>query len=91
MTTTETTELAATKERLRRTENACQLLGRTVTGLARTLEAAHIELVQGKPGNALEWILNATEYVHDGRADQWNGTETAQEWFDRTDERRVTA
>ena len=80
-------EVVRLRAELRRAEDACQLLGRVVTDLSRTLDAARIELVQGKPANALEWILNAAEPADDDPEVHWNGTETAQEWFDRTDGR----
>ena len=89
-TETETTDLAALQERLRRAEDACQLLGRVVTGQARAMEAARIEMLQGSTHKAMQWILNSLPDVDDNDPeDQWDGFETAQEWFDRTDERRA--
>ena len=73
------------REHRRRAEDACQMLGRVVTGHARAMEAARIELAQGDARKAMEWILNSLPDVDDNPPeDQWNGTETAQEWFDRT-------
>lgn len=79
MTTTDDAELINLR-------NACQTLGKVVSGFSQTMEAARIELVQGKPESALQWILNATPDVWDGPEElAWNGTETAQEWLDRNE------
>lgn len=68
-------------------QNACKLMGRSITGLSRAMEAARIELAQGSAEKAMEWILNSLPDVSDDDPeDQWNGTETANEWFDRTRE-----
>jgi len=62
----------------------------TVTPLSRSLKAAYIELEQGHPEAAKEWIANAVPgetWEHD----QWDGTETAQQWADRTDPASTTS
>ena len=49
------------------------------------MEAARIEMLQGSTEKAMEWILQSLPDVDDNEPeDQWNGTESAQEWFDRT-------
>jgi len=80
-----TAELTATQERLRRAEDACQLLAQVLTGHGRAMEAARIELAQGSAEKAMQWILNFLPDVWDDEETEWNGTETAQEWWDRTD------
>jgi hypothetical protein len=62
-------------------------MGRIITDYGRAMEAARIEMLQGSTDKAMEWILNSLPDVDDNDPeDQWNGTETAQEWFDRTRE-----
>ena len=65
--------------------NACQLLGWVVTGQARAMEAARIEMAQGSTEKAMQWILNSLPDVWDDEETEWDGTETANEWWDRTD------
>lgn len=78
-------ELAALREELAKTQRAAQTLGRTVVSQARSLYAAWIEVARGDLHAASQWVLNSVPDVWDD--EPWNGTETAQEWFDRTDER----
>jgi hypothetical protein len=78
---------AAGPEEITKLQNACQVMGKIITGNARAMEAARIELAQGSAEKAMQWILNSLPDVPDGDpGDQWNGTETADEWFDRTRE-----
>jgi hypothetical protein len=64
--------------------NAARTMGTVVTALSRSLKAAYIELAQGHPEAAAQWIASAVPgEVWDG--DQWDGTESAQQWADRTD------
>jgi hypothetical protein len=73
----------AETERLR---GMVQTLGTVVTALSRSLKAAYIELAQGHPEAAREWVANAVPgEVWDG--DEWDGTESAQQWADRTEVR----
>lgn len=72
---------------LARIQAAAQHLGHLVTGMARSMEAARIEMLQNGPEKAMQWILNSIPDVDDNDPeDQWNGTESADEWFDRTRE-----
>jgi hypothetical protein len=72
-----------------RLRDMVRILGTTVTALSRSLKAAWIELEQGNPGAAKEWIANAVPgEVWDG--DQWDGKESAQEWAGRTDPAEAT-
>jgi hypothetical protein len=58
-------------------------LGAAVVHQAQTLECARIELIQGHPEAALEWILNGTPDVSDGV--EWDGKESAREWLERAE------
>jgi hypothetical protein len=68
------------------TEPAAVLLAADLIGyvsvLARAMEAARIEMIQNGPEKAMQWILNALPDQWDREA--WDGSESAQEWFDRT-------
>jgi hypothetical protein len=69
---------------LERARSGARTLGTVVTALSRSLKAAYIELAQGHPAAAKKWVLNAVPgETWDG--DEWDGQETAQEWFDRTE------
>lgn len=71
---------------LARLRNGAATLGRVVTSNARAMEAARIEMLQNGPEAAMQWILNALPDQRDGEpGSEWNGTESASEWFDRTD------
>jgi len=70
-------------ERLR---SGARTLGITLTHMARSMEAARIEMLQSGPAAAMEWILQALPDVSDEEpGDQWDGRESAAEWLDRTD------
>jgi hypothetical protein len=78
---------APERTELERLRSGGRELGRTVTHMSRTMRAAQIEMRQNGAGKAMEWILNAIPDVDDNDpADQWNGTESATEWLDRTAE-----
>ena len=72
-------------DEITRLRNACQLLGQVLTGHGRAMEAARIEMAQGSTEKAMQWILNSLPDVWDDEETEWNGTETANEWWDRTD------
>lgn len=77
-------EARAERDKLR---DACRHLGHLVTGMARTFKAARIEMIQSGPGKAMEWVLSSIPDVDDDDpADQWDGTESAGEWFGRARE-----
>ena len=66
--------------------NGAITLGRVVTVQARTFEAARIEMLQNGPEAAMQWILNSIPDVDDNDPeDRWNGTESASEWYWRTE------
>jgi hypothetical protein len=72
---------------LERLRSGAHTLGHMVTHMSRTMRAAQIEMRQNGSAKAIEWILNAIPDVDDNDpADQWNGTESAEEWLDRTAE-----
>jgi hypothetical protein len=71
-------------DEVRKLRNACRTMGKVITGMARSMEAARIEMLQNGPEAAMQWILNSIPDVDDNDPeDQWNGTETAGEWLDR--------
>jgi len=86
-------ELAGLKAELARVRSGAETLGKIVSWQVQSMEAARIEMIQNGPEAAMEWILNSIPDVDDNDPeDQWNGTETAREWLDRTASAyRVTA
>jgi hypothetical protein len=61
-------------------------LGHVVEQLSRSMEAAHIEMRQNGPQQAMQWILNSMSDLYDGEpGTEWDGTESATEWFERTE------
>jgi len=79
--------LAAVEAERDKLQRACETLGKAVVWQAETLYCAWIEISRGDLPSAAQWILNGIPDVDDNPPDQqWNGTETAQEWFDRTRE-----
>lgn len=80
-------ELAALREELTKAQRAAQTLGNVVAGQARSLYAAWIEVARNDLHAASQWVLNSVPDVWDGPPEhEWNGTETGDEWFSRTDE-----
>lgn len=78
-------ELATLREELAKANRACQTLGKVVAGQSRSLYAAWIEVRRGDLDAAAQWVLNSVPDVWDGPPEEeWNGTETGGEWFDRT-------
>jgi hypothetical protein len=77
-------ELARLKAELSRTQSAARTLGKIVTRMAQSMEAARIEMIQNGPELAMQWILNSLPDVSDeAPEDQWDGKETATQWMDR--------
>ena len=64
---------------------AAAMLGKIVVDHARAMKAARIELAQGSAGKAMEWILNSLPDVWEDEETEWDGRESADEWWDRTD------
>ena len=70
---------------LSRVQSAARTLGKVITRLAESMEAARIEMIQNGPEAAMQWILNSLPDVSDeAPEDQWDGKETATQWIDRT-------
>ena len=70
---------------LSRVRSGAQTLGKVVTRMAQSMEAARIEMIQNGPEAAMQWILNSLPDVSDeAPEDQWDGKETATQWIDRT-------
>lgn len=81
----EASEVARLKAELSRVQSAAQTLGKVITRLAQSMEAARIEMIQNGPEAAMQWILNSLPDVSDeAPGDQWDGKETATQWIDRT-------
>ena len=77
--------LNAAHAEMARLRNGAHQLGKIVAWQAQSMEAARIEMLQNGPEKAMQWILNSLPDVSDADPeDQWNGTETAREWLDRT-------
>ena len=66
------------------TQRAARILADVVTQNRRVLEAARIECLQNGPAKGMEWVLESNPDVWDGKpGTEWDGHETAQQWFDR--------
>lgn len=64
---------------------AAQTLARITESYRHVMETARIEMKQSGPHEAMQWILNSLPDVWDDPASEWDGFESAQEWFDRTE------
>ena len=77
----EVTRLMAERDRAR---DALGMLASIVHANVLVMEAAAIEMRRGDTHAAMQWILHAMPDQWDGEpGSEWNGKETAQEWFDR--------
>jgi hypothetical protein len=81
---TETPE-TITEDELARLREGARTLGKAVIGQRRAMEAARIELAQGSAEKAMQWILNSLPDVWDDPETEWDGKESAEAWFDRTE------
>lgn len=70
---------------LARIKSGARTLGKIVVGQHRAMEAARIELAQGSAEKGMQWILNSLPDVWDDAETEWDGKESANEWWDRTD------
>lgn len=72
---------------LAKVQRGAQVLGMVVTRQARDLYAAWVDIARGDMAAVRERVLNAQPDCDDNEpGDQWNGTETGGQWFDRTRE-----
>jgi hypothetical protein len=76
---------AITEAELARLREGARTLGRIVVGNHRAMEAARIEMRQNGPHAAMQWILNSLPDVWDDDETAWDGQESAEAWFDRTE------
>jgi hypothetical protein len=77
-------EVARLEAELSRVQSGAHTLGRIITRLGQSMEAARIEMIQNGPEAAMQWILNSLPDVSDeAPEDQWDGKETATQWIDR--------
>jgi len=62
-----------------------RMLARIVAGSVQVMEAARIEMRQNGSDAAMQWIINAIgPDVKDWEpGEEWDGSESAQAWFDR--------
>src|SRR5208282_5721417 len=72
-------------ETVRALRDGARMLAKVVVGHSRAMEAARIELAQGSAEKAMQWILNSLPDVWDDPETEWDGKESANEWWDRTD------
>jgi hypothetical protein len=72
-------------DELAKLKSACRTLGKIVVGQHRAMEAARIEMTQGSTHKAMQWILNSLPDQWDDEETKWDGKESANEWWDRTD------
>lgn len=77
-------EVNELREERDRARDALAMLARIVHANVLVMEAAAIEMRRGDTHAAMQWILNAMPDQWDGEpGTEWDGRETAQEWFDR--------
>jgi hypothetical protein len=76
---------AQLKTELANSREASRMLAKVIVGHSRAMEAARIELAQGSAEKAMQWILNSLPDVWDDDETAWDGCESADEWWDRTD------
>lgn len=80
-------ETGAVMDELARVQRAAGTLGMVVERLARDLYAMWVDVSRGDLEAVRERVLNSIPDCDDNEAaEQWNGTETGDEWFDRTRE-----
>jgi hypothetical protein len=78
-------QLAEARAGLAKSREGARMLGKIVVGQTRAMQAARIELAQGSAEKAMQWILNSLPDVWDDPEAEWDGRESAAEWWDRTD------
>ena len=72
-------------DELAKLRNACKHMGSVIVSMSRQMECARIEMLQNGPERAVQWILNGLPDVDDNPPGmQWDGKESADEWFERT-------
>ena len=64
---------------------SARILANIVARNHQVMEAARIEMRQNGPHKAMQWILNSLGDVWDDPETEWDGTESADTWFDRTE------
>jgi hypothetical protein len=64
---------------------SARILANIVARNHQAMEAARIEMRQNGPHAAMQWILNSLPDVWDDPETEWDGRESAQAWFDRTE------
>lgn len=86
---TETTSSAASgtddAAELAKLRRAVQTLSHIVGSNMQVMEAARIEMHQSGPHTAMQWIINSLPGLWDDPDTKWDGEESAQAWFDRTE------
>ena len=70
---------------LAKAREACRWMGKIVVTQQRAMEAARIEMRQNGPHAGMQWVLNSLPDIWDDPETEWDGNESAQAWFDRTD------
>jgi hypothetical protein len=89
---TETTETSSATSgaddaaELAKLRRAVQTLSHIVGGQVQAMEAACIEMQQTTPHTAMQWIINSLPGLWDDPDTAWDGEESAQAWFDRTED-----
>ena len=64
---------------------SARILANIVARNHQVMEAARIEMRQNGPHAAMQWILNSIPDVWDDPETEWDGKESAEAWFDRTE------
>ena len=63
-----------------------RILGSIIARNHQAMEAARIEMIQNGPHAGMQWVLNSLPDVWDDPETKWDGAESAQAWFDRTED-----
>ena len=66
-------------------KRSCRILANIVARNHQAMEAARIEMRQNGPHAGMQWVLNSLPDVWDDDETAWDGVESAQAWFDRTE------
>ena len=65
---------------------SCRILAGIIARNHQAMEAARIEMLQNGPHAGMQWVLNSLPDLWDDDETAWDGRESAQAWFDRTED-----
>ncbi len=65
---------------------SCRILAGIIARNHQAMEAARIEMLLNGPHAGMQWVLNSLPDLWDDEETAWDGRESAQAWFDRTED-----